>query len=223
MADASGIDVDDAVFKASNLSLKTLIKFAYNLKTTDQIVGIEGWANSARFDVNAKMDAETFARLKPLPGRERDKAIREMMQAMLADRFQLKLHHETKELPIYLLTVAKGGPLMKTADPAIEDSGTNTNNHKMTATGVTMESLAEHLADRVHRMIEDKTGLAGKYDFTLEWAPEEAAGEAPKDAGGNTLPSLITAVQEQLGLKLESAKGPVDTIVIDHIAQPTMD
>jgi uncharacterized protein (TIGR03435 family) len=216
------INIDDGRYVASNLSLKSMIQNAYGLQTQDQIVGLPGWGSSARFDVEAKMDAETIAALKGA-SREQEQKLREaMMQAMLADRFQLKVHAETKELPIYTLVAAKGGPKLAAADPANKKNGwMSSSNQTLTATGIEMAGLCDFLSGRLHRKVVDNTGLAGSYDFKLQWSPDEAAGESAAATGAAQLPSMFTAVQEQLGLKLESGKGPVDTVVVDHVAMPS--
>jgi uncharacterized protein (TIGR03435 family) len=208
-------------YKATNISLKMLIEYAWDLQTNEQIYGLTGWANSARFDLDAKLDAETLAVLKKLLRDDRRAQERAMMQAVLADRFQLRVHHEMKELPVYELTAAKGGIKLKEADPKEPNAGsTQSSNQKTTVTGVPMSSVTKYISQRVHRTVIDKTGLMGVYDFVLQWAPDEAAGEAASTAPSE-FPPFIGALQEQLGLKLDSAKGPVDTLVVDHVEQPT--
>jgi len=218
------IDIDDDIYSASNVSLKMLIRYAYDLKTEDQITGLEGWANSNRYDIQAKIDAETMAAMKGLKDEQRGKIEQRMMQAMLAERFHLTLHHETKELPIYALVVTKSGAKLKSAtEEEAKNDSMSSNNQHLTATGVDMERLSEYLSQRLHRMVQDRTGLTAKYDFTLEWAPDEAAGEASAAAAGaSPLPSLMTAVEEQLGLRLETAKGPVDLVVVERADLPTV-
>jgi len=222
---STSISIDDDIYRASNVSLKMLIRYAYDLKTEDQITVTESWAGANRYDVQAKIDPETMAAMKGLKDEERDKIGQAMMQAMLAERFHLKVHHETKELPIYALVVAKSGLKLKTSSPENEKDGSmNSNNQHLTATGIGMDGLSGYLSQRLHRMVQDKTGLTGKYDFTLEWAPDEAAGEASAAAAGaSPLPSLMTAVEEQLGLRLETAKGPVDLVVVEGAELPTVD
>ena len=217
------ISVDDDIYRASNVSLKMLIRYAYELKSDDQITGTEGWANSDRYDVQAKIDPETMAAMKGLKDEARARVLQTMMQAMLAERFHLKVRRETKELPIFALTVSKSGSKLKAADAVSPNSGNmNSSNQRLTATGIEVEGLARFLSQRLHRMVQDRTGLAGKYDFTLEWAPDEAAGES-STAAASPLPSLTAAVEEQLGLKLESARGPVDLIVVERAEPPTVD
>jgi uncharacterized protein (TIGR03435 family) len=135
---------------------------------------------------------------------------------MLADRFHFKFHRETKEMQIYSLTVAKGGARL-TAHAGEGDSSTHISNgsgkSSVSSTNISMPRLASLLGGRVDRMVVDNTQLAGGYDVKLEWAPNPSA--------ESTEPSLFTALQEQLGLKLESTRGPVEIIVIDNLDRPS--
>jgi uncharacterized protein (TIGR03435 family) len=134
----------------------------------------------------------------------------------------LKVHPETRTLPMYELALAKGGSKLTTADPANPKGGSmNSNNQKLTVIGLPTSNLCDYLSSRLHRKVVDKTGLTGKYDFTLQWSPDEAAGESATATGASQLPSIFTALQEQLGLKLESTKGPVDVIVVDKVEMPS--
>lgn len=233
-AQGTRIQVAPTRFSGQNVSLKFLMTYAYNLKSEDQVVGLSGPLGSARFDIEAKMDEETVEAFKKLPRQEADDKRRLMLQGMLADRFKLIVHHETKELPMYALVVAKGGSKLKEADPndtypngvkgpdGVGHSGMMMmRGGSLTGQGITMESLASSLTRQVSRIVEDKTGLRGKYDFTLQWAPDEMADSAKDATGENAMPSLFTALQEQLGLKLDSIKGPVDTIAVDHVEMPS--
>jgi uncharacterized protein (TIGR03435 family) len=202
-------------YAASNLSLKSLLESAFGLKTDDQIAGVPAWANSASFDIEAKMDADTAAAFNKLSRPEKNEASQAMMRAMLADRFQLKIHHTTRELPLYALVIAKGGPKLTAA--AAGGNGIWINSQDMKATSISMEDLANNLTFQVSRQVVDKTGLAGKYDFTLHWSRDDVAADASLPAA----PSIFTALQEQLGLRLDPMKGPVDTIVIDRLEPPS--
>jgi uncharacterized protein (TIGR03435 family) len=222
-------------YSMTNVGLKQIIQNAYGLKMPDMISGLPGWADSAAFDIEAKMDAETIAALKAMPKEQADAQRRQMMQAMLADRFKLKVHLETKEIPIYSLVIAKGGFKLKDADPnntyadgikgfdGVSHAGMMTMGHgKLTAQAIQMSNLANNLTIQVHRLVVDNTGLKGKYDFTLQWAPDDMSdghddAAAPTDSG----PTIYTALQEQLGLRLDSTKGPVDAVVVDHVEMPT--
>jgi len=216
----TSIDIDGARYLFSNVSLKSLIKIAYGLQSQEQVSELPVWTNSVNFDIEAKVDAETLATLKAGSKDEKTRQYQGMIKVVLAERFGLKDHPETRELPIYALVVVKGGSKLKdAADPA--NSSRESSNHTLTATGTSTLRLSAFLSDRLHRVVVDKTGLTGTYDFTLKWSPDEAAGEAPAATGASQLPSLFTALQEQLGLKLESAKGPVDTIVVDKVEMPS--
>jgi uncharacterized protein (TIGR03435 family) len=154
-----------------------------------------------------------------------------MMLSIFTDRFHLAYHHETRTLPQYLLVSAKGGPKLEEVKPG--ESGKPGTGYmsagatKMVATGVEIPMLARMLSQHLGHPVVDKTGLTGKYSFRLHWAPEPYEGAPTHDSGpeaasatGDTGVSIFTAVQEQLGLKLEPEKGRVDVIVIDHIEQP---
>jgi uncharacterized protein (TIGR03435 family) len=227
-------------FSAMGISLKSLIGFAYDTKTEDQISGVPGPTGSARFDVEAKMDEETAAALRKLPNEERQMQHGLMMQAMLADRFKLKVHHEKKEIAVYELVIGKGGFKLRAADPkntypngikgldGLSHAGmAMISDGRLTGQSISMQNLADYVSGQVSRIVEDKTGLTGKYDVTLRWAPEDNRATPPSDGRQDAAPatesgpSIFTALQEQLGLKLESAKEPVDTIVVDHVEMPS--
>lgn len=208
-------------YSATNVNLKMLIQYAYNLPTDDLISGLPGSANSASFDIQAKMDEDVMATLNKLPQKEQTAQRRAMMQALLADRFQLKVHHETRDLPIYSLAIAKGGSKLKPADPNDPQAGSSSSGDgRYTARAAPLSSFVSVLSSTLSRQVVDNTALSGNYDITLRWSSDEVAG-AQKDPTANTAPSLFTALHEQLGLKLESTKGPVDTIVVDQVAQPS--
>jgi len=142
--------------------------------------------------------------------------MRPLIRSLLADRFQLVIHRETKELPVYALLVAKNGAKLQVNEGA---PGPRVNGVRGQLTGkkVNMALIVAQLAPQVGRTVVDQTGLTGEYDYTLQWTPDSgqlpAPGvEAPPPSG----PSILTALQEQLGLRLESTKGPVEIIVIDH-------
>jgi len=187
------------------------IMSAYDVHTPDQIVGLPAWAGSEAFAIEAKMDGDTVAALAKLQPQEQWQQRQKMLQALLADRFALKVHRTTKELPIYVLTVVDAGKLKKSVS---ETGGSSTYSGKFTARGISIDSLAMNLSNTVGRTVVNQTGLAGAYDFTLEWAPEGADASDPR-------PSIFTALEEQMGLKLKPARGPVDAIVVDAIKRPS--
>jgi len=202
-------------FSARCTTLWGLIFNAFDLRPNDPIPGLPGWDNSARFDVEAKMDEGTFAALERLQRDEQGEQRQRMLQSILADRFRLRFHHETKVRPIYALVIAKSGFKLKELPAGAEDSGWSGGRGKIEIHGESITKLAFNLSDLLGRAVVDQTNLAGRYDIVLKWTPDEQRESA--DAG----PSIFTAIEEQLGLKLESTKGPVDTIVIDHVEKPS--
>jgi uncharacterized protein (TIGR03435 family) len=212
---SSGMGISGDTFTATNVPLSMLIEFAYDLKA-DLITGLSGPVNSAHFDIKAKI-------LPPDDGTPRkltDTQMEAMLIQLLEDRFRMKAHLESKILPVYELVVARSGSRMKLSQE--ERTGTNwnqsdqNNNKVLTAKSASMDDLAQALSDEVRRQVINKTGLTGSTDITLKWADDVAA-----EQGGANVISIFTAVQDQLGLKLQSSKGPVDTLVIDHVEMPT--
>jgi uncharacterized protein (TIGR03435 family) len=204
-----------------NVSLKTLIFTACSILTDSQISGLPEWAGSRQFDVEAKMDADTAASLAKLPQDEQNNQRMLMLQALLADRFGLKVHHETRKLPVYTLVIAKGGLKMHKTLPN-ERAGVGFGRGQFTGRGITIGGLATFLSGTLGQPVVDKTGLTGQYDAKLKWTPDDAAGSS--QATGTPLdsaPSFFRAVQEELGLKLVPSKEPVDAIVVDHLEAPS--
>jgi len=204
-----------------NVTLKSLIFIAYSIQTDNQISGLPEWAATTQFDVEAKMDADTAAALAKLHRDEQDYQRQAMLQALLADRFGLTVHHETRELPVYALAIAKGGSKLQETS-ADERTGVSFGRGQFTGHGISIGSLLVVLSGMLGKPVVDKTGLTGTYDAKLQWAPDDAAGPSqtsgtPPDSG----PSIFTALQEQLGLKLEPSKEPMDTIVVDHLGRPS--
>jgi uncharacterized protein (TIGR03435 family) len=152
-----------------------------------------------------------------------------MLQAVLADRFHLKVHSETRVVPTYDLVLAKDGPKIKEVAPADVDADAKDSEHAkhpgMMTMGpgmfkgeaLPMGSIVNQISFVLEKTVTDKTGLKGKYNVDLKWKPEDSGPSTGDDAGV----SIFTAVQEQLGLKLVPTKGPVETLVIDHVEQPT--
>jgi uncharacterized protein (TIGR03435 family) len=203
-------------FSAQCTTLMGLLFNAFpTVKPSVAIPGLPGWANSVHFDVDAKADDETAVAMEKLPREEQWKQTQTMLQAALAERFKLRTHNESREGPIYELVVAKGGFKLKEA-PASEHSRGNTwsRDHIAVRTGP-IGGLVFALSDLLSRNVVDKTGLSGNYDIDLRWTPDEQQGTP--DAG----PTLFTALEEQLGLKLVPAKGPVEIFVVDHVERAT--
>lgn len=210
----------DGKFNAENISVITLINWAYEIPDT-RILGAPGWARSTMFNIEAKSDPSVDQQMHNLTSDAGRKQKEKMVQALLADRFKLAMHTETRQLPIYNLVVAKGGPKLG----AFQESGSfvNTwNDHLDIQMSNSVSFLAEELSKIAGRDVVDKTGIAGRYDLKLKWTPDDRAGsDASGSNGSDSGPSLFTALEEQLGLKLEPGKGPVNILVIDHIEMPT--
>jgi uncharacterized protein (TIGR03435 family) len=209
-----GMKSGDTGLTATNVTLDFLIQFAYDIKP-DFILGLSGPVASAHFDVEAKVVPQDGSTPK-LP----DEQILAMLIPVLADRFQLKAHLESQIKPVYDLVVAKGGLKIKLSQDEIHDSNWNTSfegtNKVITAKGVRMIDLADALSNLAGRKVIDKTGLTGHADITLKWSDDVAAQQ-----GGPDVISIFTALEDQLGLKLQPSKGPVDILVIDHAEMPT--
>lgn len=201
-------------FSMGGMPAWILIRSAYGVLLEHQVEGLPGWAKSENIAVEAKIDPETTAALNKLPAAERWKQMQLMLQAMLADRFALKAHRESRDMPIYELIVAKEGPKVKRTAPDDQGGNARYDSGKITAHQLSIQALAANLSFTVGRPVVNKSGLEGGYDFTVDYAPDGA------DAS-DTRPSIFTALEEQLGLKLEAARGPVDVIVADHIERPT--
>jgi len=194
------------VFTANNVTLKLLISRAYGIAEA-QIQSGPGWIDSDTYDIAAKADT-------PLE-MSREQA-RPCLQALLAERFRLAIHRETRQGNVFSLAVAKNGPKFK-EHPGPGRSGisssTGSGKAAITGTKIDIARLVEYLAQQAGRPVIDNTGLQGEYDFRVEWATDEA-----KDSSG---PSVFAALQEQLGLKLEATKGPIETIIVDRAEKPS--
>jgi uncharacterized protein (TIGR03435 family) len=240
-------------FTARNVPLRMLIQNAYQLQDS-QLIGGPDWVDSDRFDVVAKAAGD----VPPTaigPGRPAG-ALQLMLQALLAERFNLKVHEETRELPIYALLLARSdGKLGTQLRPAAVDCaaviasargrgaqppsppqpgehpqcGMRIGPGQMSGGGLLMSQFAMSLSLFVRRGVVDRTGLTGPFDIELTWTPDQMP-QGPPPPGAPPLPpvdphgpSIFTAVQEQLGLKLDSTKGPVDVLVIDQVEPPIPD
>ena len=223
-------------FTATGVPVRVLISQAFNVRDF-QITGGPGWLSSDRFDVNAKAPDGVGERVPP-------EILRPMLQAMLVEPFQLKTHTESKEMPVYSLVQGKGGPKLKVSEtppptgpggggPGGRPQMMRMGRGQLSANGGTMKAFAQQLSQILGRPVTDNTGLDGFYDIELEFTPEPGQGGGGPGGGGvppppgaipqsdTNGPSIFTAVQEKLGLKLESSKGPVDILVIDSISKPT--
>jgi uncharacterized protein (TIGR03435 family) len=229
-------------FTMEDMPVKELIRFAYGLRSEDQLSGVPAWAASDRFDIVAKESGSQTQILDKLPGEQRMEQVRLMAQSLLAERFGLRISHESRELPVYVLVVAKNGSKLTPAAPPPAPPAENEKPgdpprkigmhgirrrgpgelQGMSATIDLLVNVLSHQPDLGNRLVLDQTGLTGLYDWTLKWAPVNAdPGEPSAPAGDASDPALFTALQEQLGLKLESKKAPVDVVVIDRIEKPS--
>ena len=210
----TGIHSNNDSFTALNATLQKIIELAYDVNE-DQIFGLSGPVNSARFDIKAKVVPPNGGPMPKLTNAQ----LAAMIIPLLADRFHLTVHLETKTLPVYELVVARGGPkfqLSQTEAPGSSGLGMGGAFRSLDIKGGTMADLATLLCDQAHRKVIDKTGLTGRADISLKWSDDVAAQQGRAD-----VISIFTAVEEQLGLKLQSSKGPVETLVIDHVEMPS--
>jgi uncharacterized protein (TIGR03435 family) len=210
----------DGNFKAENISVLALIHWAYEMPET-RILGAPAWASETHFNIDAAADPSIDQQLKSMTSDAGRKQKEEMVQALLADRFKLVTHTETRDLPIYALVVAKGGAKLG----PVQESGSFVNiwNGRIDLQmSNSVSVLAEELSEEVGRDVMDKTGISGRYHLMLRWTPDDAAGPSSGNgAGADSGPSIFTALEEQLGLKLEPARGPVRVLVIDRIERPS--
>jgi uncharacterized protein (TIGR03435 family) len=237
-------------YAATNVPLRVLIQNAYRIQNY-QLVGAPGWIDSERFDIVAKPDANATPDQNPL-----------MLRALLAERFKLKVHNETREMPVYALMLARNdgklGPKLTTsaidcaalaaaargrgpggpAPPPPSQPGERPRcgmmigPGRLSMGGQPLSQFATSLSNFAGRIVQDRTGLSGPYDLELTWTPEQLpqGGGATPPPGAPAFPlvdpngpSIFTAVQEQLGLKLDSTRGPVDVVVVDSVERPTDD
>ena len=209
--------------------LRVYIQVAFGLppNTTGRVIGPD-WINNARYVIQAKPPDSTRDAMQSMPPGERMRENSLMQQSLLADRFHLKAHFETREMLVYELVLAKGGSKLKEdPDPTKRRLAVGTSSFRGNATGIhDLIEILECSADIGGREVIDKTGLTGTYDISLKWTPLQTT--AAPGGGSGTAPSpdvegasLFTAIEEQLGLKLVSAKGSEQVLVIDHIEQPS--
>jgi bla regulator protein blaR1 len=200
----------------TSFTLREMMVFAYWIHPS-QVLGAAGWMESDKYDVVAKPEGSS-----QVPEEE----LREMLQALLADRFQLKLHHEMKELPAYVFVLGKNGSKMKARTPGDGGPGFRLvfQGARLPGRNASIAQLAFVLqAVVLDRPVLDKTGLTGNFDFDLAWTPNETqfGGKGATMPADPDSPDIFTAVQEQLGLRLESQKDPVDVLAIDHAEKPS--
>ncbi len=209
-------------FVTLNTTLNDLITFAYGVHTR-QLADGPTWMATDKFDLDGKFAGET---------QPTDAQWKLMIQKLLKDRFALSYHRQPRELSVYALTVAKGGPTLKKseADPNSLPGMGFRGFGNMPVSNATMADFAAMMQGLVlDRPMIDSTGLTGRYDFTLKWTPDDSQFIGMRPPGmplpaadsPNAPPSLFTAIHEELGLKLEAAKAQVDVLIIDHVEKPS--
>jgi uncharacterized protein (TIGR03435 family) len=213
--------VQGSHFRTVNTTLADMIKFAYGVQDK-QIIGAPSWVESDKFDIEAQPDA---------PGAPNKDQVSMMMQKLLTDRFQLKFHKDTKELPAYVLTAAKTGQKMTKSEVPDQLPGlffTNISPATLTVRNATMDDVCHLFQSAVlDRPVVDQTGITGKWNFLLKWTADESQFSGmgvkvppPSDAA-DAPPPLFTAIQEQIGLKLDAGKAQIPVLVIDKVEKPS--
>lgn len=241
---------DVSQFQASNVTAKMLVATAYNVKEF-QISGGPSWIDSEHWDINAKVEDSLAEQLQKLPRQQQQAQQALMIRSLLLDRFALQVTRSTKEGNVLALVIAKGGPKLKQAPPPDPQAGPaapsappapgqpftarpgqtmmmmNNGLAVLASNGVPISNLVNMLSLQLGQQVADQTGLKGTYQYTLQFTPQGGGlGGMPPPPGSdassdNNTASIFTALQEQLGLKLESTKGQIDTITIDRIEQPS--
>lgn len=238
---------------ANGIRMWWLLRVAYDMPKP-QVVDAPKWFDDVRFKIEARLDPATAAELQKLAPKELTAARQQMLRAVLADRFALSFHSDTRDLPAYFLTVAKDGPKLQEAKPGfvgksdVPDVYGNratdfvtlsfSGQYTLVGQAASMQTFASYLsmwalsfAGENTKPVVDKTGLTGRYDFTVKFSPENVfiAPPAADPAGGPPIlatpnptgPNLFRALQDTLGLKLQQGKGPVPVLVIDHAERPS--
>jgi uncharacterized protein (TIGR03435 family) len=234
---------DSSQFRVINMTAKGLVTYVYGLKDF-QLTGGPDWANSKIYSINAKVEDSMAKNIQGMPRLERQRQMRMMLHSLLIERFKLSVSHVTKDEPEYALVVAKGGPkLTPTASvaPAANAPGARAlpgkgphlllSNGNISAIDQPVSGLADLLAfmpEIEGHLVVDHTGITGNYDYTVQFSSEaldqkfaQGAGAPPPVASSDSGPSIFTALEEQLGLKLEMTRGPVEIYTIEHIEEPS--
>lgn len=208
----------------TNMPLENILLWAFGIFLVHQIVRLPEWARHERYDVTAKVaDADGPAFRKVTDPIQR----MPILQKILAERFNLKFHYEAEELPVYALAIGKNGIRMTEIEPAIgpngmkDGGGRQVGQGQIKSMGQPMKPLVNQLAIELRRVVVDGTNLRGFYNFTLRWTPDDRASPAGGALEDLSAPSIFSAVQEQLGLKLEPTKAPVQVLVSDHLERPS--
>jgi len=235
---ARGLRISSDEFISKDQPVKEVLRFAYNLRADDQLAGEPNWINSKDYDIEAKESDADTQEMSHLTSDQWLDRLRLIVQALLADRFKLKVSFRTERLPAYGLLVAKGGPKLVQTQTSAGDKSSGPSKGSvgigrgsLFGRGVPIPLLTSALSREPElggRAVVDETGLQGSYDVKLKWTPEfrarvDSGGTAdPLKAGvaGASGPSLFTALEEQLGLRLKSIESPQQVVVIEHIEKP---
>jgi uncharacterized protein (TIGR03435 family) len=201
-----GMRSDPGRVTFSNVPMKNLIRTAYGFDTNARIDGGPGWLDSEMYDAVGTFPPGTPDDRMPL-----------MLQTLLAERCKLAVHREARDQAVYAFVAAKNGPKLKSHDPNNPGNGNRGGRGHLELHNITLAQLGNFLYNELGRFVVDATGLSGTYDVVLDWVPAGTPIDDPKANG----PSLFTAVQEQLGLKLEQQRAPIEYLVIDHVEKPT--
>jgi uncharacterized protein (TIGR03435 family) len=220
------------------MTAKMLIDDAYNLPafSKSQTIGGPDWADQTMYRIEAKIDDSQYAALQKMPSAQRIQQIHLMEQSLLAERFKLKVRFETREMPVYALEVAKGGPKLTPsasnpmgtteAHPSILTVVGKGDGFEIKANGVSPGQLILLLQQQPeigNRMVVDQTGLKGHYEVALNWTRESSASTDAGSATVDATPPFFMALKEELGLQLVETKGPVEVLVIDSMERPSVD
>jgi bla regulator protein BlaR1 len=205
-------------------STRWLIGAAYNVPFgfESRIEGGPDWVKTEQYEIQAKIEGSQFAAMRTMTAAEQRRQVDLMEQSLLADRFKLKVHFETREMPGYALVIAKGGPKLtpaKEGEVSMLSGRTVDQGSQMTAMATTIDQWI-HSPFLAGPPVVDQTGLKGAYDFTLTWGLDEMTGARAGQEGVDA-PSLFRAIQEQLGLRLVPIKTPVEFVVVDQIERPS--
>jgi len=232
-AQSSDLNLGKDRLEAKNLTLQSLLQFAYKLSSgsDDQMIGGPKWMKSTRFDLEGKLDAETAAKVSTMTNDERLDTLRAMLKALLADRFKLKVHQEARTLPVMRMQAIGETKLIRFESPAESAAGLkswqglhNDGHGHIEGRGADLKMLASVLAFQPEiggRLVVDQTGLPEheRFTFELKWTPERLGG-AQTETSNEPSMSLFTAMQDELGLKLTATRAPVDVVVVDHVQMP---
>lgn len=209
------ISVRPNSFSARNSTLFGLLLNAYEIRPTENIPGLPSWARTEEFDIDAKMDDDLASSMQKLPDQEAGLQRRHMLQRLLADRFKLRVHYEEKDRSLYSLVIAKGGPHLIATTGSDTGYGSSWGHGHIEIHAGSMNDLAFCMSDMLDRFVVDKTGIKGRFNVQLTLTPDDLQDQ------GAAGPTVFTALQEQLGLKLVPSKGPVPILIVDHLEDPS--